>query len=300
MNSLYDELLTKLSSSWQGLSDKPEENPGNTLRALWLFAAGKPRAVQHTENVTLPPLVEQSKMLLKQLIDQRISGIPLAYLIRRQSFMGIEMLAGPEAMIARKETEIVGSAALAILKTVVQERGVAKVIDLCTGSGNLALALAFYEKNCQVIGADISEEALGLARRNAEYLGLADRVEFRQSDLFSSFEDSEFFEQFDLVVCNPPYISSTRITQMPPEISDFEPRLAFDGGPFGVNIMARLIQDAPRFLKLDSWLGFEVGLGQGGAMHRKLAMMASYSQIQEYKDNQGFTRALLAQTGSNR
>ena len=113
MNSLYDELLAKLSLSWQGLPDKPEENPENTLRALWLFAAGKPKAIQHIEDTVLPYLDDQATIRLRELVDQRISGVPLGYLINRQSFMGIEMLAGPEAMIPRKETEILGSAALA-------------------------------------------------------------------------------------------------------------------------------------------------------------------------------------------
>jgi release factor glutamine methyltransferase len=299
MDPLHDELLTRLSSSWQGLPDKPEENPENTLRALWLFAAGEPRAVQYTEKLDLPHLDEQGANHLRQLVDQRIAGVPLAHLTGRQSFMGIEMLAGPRAMIPRKETEIVGRAALAVLRRVIHEHGFARVLDLCTGSGNLALALASYEKRCQVIGADLSDEALDLAKHNAEYLGLADRAEFWKSDLYESFESDEFWNKFDVVVCNPPYISSAQVSKLPGEISGFEPRLAFDGGAFGVSVLMRLIRQSPRFLKPNSWLCFEIGLGQHEGLERVLERTACYSDIQTHTDEQGAVRALVARTCSH-
>lgn len=300
MNSLHDELVHKLALSWEGVPDKPEETPETTLRALWFLAAGIPKSIDRTANLAQPSLNEQATMHLRQLVDQRIAGVPLGYLTKRQSFMGIEMLAGSEAMIARKETEILGNAALTILKTLVQERKFAKVLDLCTGSGNLALALASYEKNCQVIGADLSQEALDLAKRNAEYLGLAERVEFIQSDLFSSFESDQFLAHFDMITCNPPYISSAQVTKLPNEIIGFEPRLAFDGGAFGIGVLVRLIRSSPRFLKPNSWLCFEIGLGQHEGLRRAIDQTALYSAIQTHCDENGAVRAFIARTCSDK
>lgn len=276
--------------------DKPEETPEGTLRALWFLAAGNQKTVEYAEPTELPTLSEASLNRLEVLVEKRIAGTPLAHLTGRQHFMRIEMLAGPEALIARKETEILTLAALNELKKLVQERGPVKVIDLCTGSGNVALALAYHEPGCQVFGADISPGAIGLARRNAQHLGLTDRVEFREGDLFSPFDNEEFIGQVDMVTCNPPYIASANVERMPDEISRHEPRMAFDGGTFGVTILFRLIREAPRYLKPNSWLCFEVGLGQGKAMASRLEKSENFREVNTYQDNDGNVRVLLAIT----
>jgi release factor glutamine methyltransferase len=293
---LFDGLLAEVSASWLGLPDKPEENPENALRALWFAAAGLPKSVRQVADSKLPILDELGEAHLRDLIIRRARGVPLAYLTQRQSFMGIEMLAGPEAMIPRAETEIVGMAALEALRALVKERGEVQVIDVCTGSGNLALGLAFHEPKCKVIGADISSKAVALATRNAAHLRLSDRVQFRESDLFAGFGAEDFFGYFDLITCNPPYISSSSVEKMPREIVGFEPRPAFDGGPFGVTVVTRLIREARRFLKPDSWLCFEVGVGQGALMAQWLAKTPGYSQVRTCCDDRGEVRALLART----
>ena len=296
--ALFDELLVKIAARWAGLPDKPDENPENNLRALWLATLGRPLSVKQLAG-DLPALDEAAESRLRELVDQRMSGVPLAHLTGRQSFMGVEMLAGPEAMIPRQETEILGNAALAILKMLVEQRGSAQVIDLCTGSGNLALVLAFHVPRCQVVGVDLSPEAVELARRNAEHLGLADRVQFREGDLFGPLESTDFWGQADMVVCNPPYISSAQVEALPHEIAGFEPRLAFDGGPFGVKILTRLIREAPRFLKPASWLCFEVGLGQGRMMASMLDKSPNYGQVKTLRDDAGNLRALAAQVSGD-
>jgi release factor glutamine methyltransferase len=229
-------------------------------------------------------------------VQQRISGVPLAYLTGRQRFMGLEMMVGPEAVIPRKETEILGQAALHALSDLAEQRGQVRAIDVCTGSGNLALALAFHEPRCTVVGVDLSPAAAALANRNALALDLSGRVTFTQGDLFAPFESDESFERVDMVTCNPPYISAARLEKMPKEIIDFEPRMAFDGGPFGVNILTRLIRETPRYLKPNSWLCFEVGLGQGPALERMLQKAPGYAAVQAVSDEQGEVRALLART----
>ena len=104
------------------------------------------------------------------------------------------------------------------------------------------------------------------------------------------FENEEFYGDIDLLVCNPPYISSARVNEMADEIAAHEPRAAFDGGPFGVSVIMALIKEGPKFLKPGSWLGFEVGLGRGEAMLNRMQRSGVFEQIEEYSDGEGNIR----------
>ena len=278
----------------QTLPDKPEETVDATLRTLWHLAAGNPLSVEAAARAALPPLDDAGESRLNALIDQRLSGIPLAHLSGRQHFMGLEMLAGKEALIPRAETELLGGAALEVLRGLAANTDSVTVIDVCTGSGNLALALAQHEPKARVFAADLSSEAVDLARRNAVHLGLQSRVEFRVGDLLEPFNQSEFHGRVDLLVCNPPYISSKKVDTMSGEISGHEPRLAFDGGPLGVRILQRLIREAPSYLKTGAWLAFEVGHGQGPSVLKRLQMGGAFVQQRSVCDAHGKIRALLA------
>jgi release factor glutamine methyltransferase len=165
---------------------------------------------------------------------------------------------------------------------------------VCTGSGNLALAIAWHEARARVHGADLSADAVALARRNAEHLGLGGRVTFASGDLLAPFDTPEFRGRVDLLVCNPPYISSGKVDALPAEIGGHEPRLAFDGGPFGIRILHRLVNDAARLLRQGGTLAFEVGLGQGPGMRRRLEQGGRYTGVEEIADAQGSARVLLA------
>lgn len=292
---LYNTLIERLTASWIAKPDKPEETPETTLKALYFCAAGIPVSVQKASRETVPELDNNAQMRLKNLVEKRLNGLPLAHITGRQQFMGMELLAGPEALIPRMETEIVTRAALAIAKSLADERGVVTIIDVCTGSGNVALGIAANEPRSRVFGSDLSEEAVVLARKNAQHLDLGRRVEFRQSDLFAAFESDEFYKKMDLITCNPPYIPSVKVGSMDSEISQCEPRLAFDGGSLGITILTRLIRETPKYLKPDSYLCFEVGLGQGKAMEHRLKKENIYRNIQSYSDSNNQVRALSAQ-----
>jgi release factor glutamine methyltransferase len=291
--TLVRELLARLENGWNGLPDKPEETPELTLRELWCKVAG---GIPQNGNEGLPELNGAGETLLRELVEKRLSNVPLAYLIGRKSFMGIDLLAGPGAMIPRKETEIVGRAAVETVKEIAREQEQVFVIDLCTGSGNLALLLAFNEPKCQVCGADLSEEAVELARQNSLHLGLDQRVKFFQGDLFAPFASETYFGSMDLITCNPPYISQAQVEKLPEEILDYEPHLAFDGGPFGVKVLTRLVAEAPRYLKTGGWLCFEVGLGQGKVMANLVKKSGLYADIETYADEKGEIRALRARS----
>lgn len=291
---IFDEQLAILEANLATLPDKPEETPESTLSALWHAAAGEPKSVQLAGENKLPKLDDAAKRKLKDFVEQRIGGMPLAHITGRQQFMGIELLAGPEALVPRKETEILGHTALKILQDKAKQQESVNVIDVCTGSGNIALAMAFYEPKVKVYAADLSKEAILLAKRNAELLGLERRVDLRDGDLLTPFDDDKFYGQIDLLTCNPPYISSGKVSVMPPEISNYEPRLAFDGGPFGIKILQRLIQEAPKFLKKGGWLVFEVGFGQGPAIMQRLGKNENYKELHSITDDVGEVRTIMA------
>ena len=119
---------------------------------------------------------------------------------------------------------------------------------------------------------------------------------FRVGDLLASFDEPACHGQIDLLTCNPPYISTAKVSAMPAEISRHEPRLAFDGGGFGFSILSRVIQDAPRFLKPGGWLCFEVGRGQGPYLAGSLKKMKEYAEVRPLADAHGEVRALAART----
>ncbi len=263
--------LIALQDSLPHHPDKPNESAEATLRVLWHLAAGCALSVVAAARVPLPALSSSAEALLDGYISQRLSGQPLAHLSQRQHFMGLEMLAGPQALIPRLETEQLGQVALSLLQSVKQ----AVVLDLCTGCGNLALALAHHAPQARVMGGDVCAEAIALAHRNAEHLGLSQRVAFRVGDLFEPFQDADLRGQIDLIVCNPPYISSGKIDSLPFEIHGHEPRVAFDGGPLGIKVLRRLLREAPLFLRPGGWLALEVGRGQGQSVLQCLRALTS-------------------------
>jgi release factor glutamine methyltransferase len=196
-------------------------------------------------------------------------------------------------MIPRRETEILGRAALdQIRRRAVGAESVA-VIDVCTGSGNLALGYAFHEPKARVLASDLSPEAVDVARRNAEFTKLSSRVEFRVGDLLAPFEGTDLVGACDVVSCNPPYISTAKVAQMPAEISEHEPKLPFDGGAFGLSVITRLVKDAEKFLKPGGSLCFEVGLGQGPVLHQRLQRLTWASAVEPQADAAGAIRAFV-------
>jgi release factor glutamine methyltransferase len=291
---LFQELLADTAGKLNVLNDKPEETADSTLRALWLVAAGAPMSAEQAAEAALPVLDAAAVARLRALLAERLAGIPLAHLTGRQRFMGMELMASQAALVPRKETELLGHVALAVLRQLAGAQEALRVIDVCTGAGNLALALATHEPKARVYASDLSTEAVELARRNGTLLGLGSRVEFRQGDFLNPFADGHFDRNVDLLVCNPPYISSGKVATLPNEIIGHEPSLAFDGGPFGVKILQRLLSEAPQYLRPGGWLAFEVGLGQGPALMDRMRRNSAYADLAAVVDAAGAVRAVVA------
>ncbi len=286
------EMLSLIRRELVPLEDKPEEAPAPTLAALWHLAAGSRFSLSRAASRPLPALDDAAKARLRSAVAERLSGVPLAHLTERQDFMGLELLAGPQALIPRRETELLARAAIDAVRQTCP--GDALIVDVCTGSGNVALALANALPRARVHCADLSREAVELARANAAFCGLDGRVRVVDGDLLAPFDTDEFHGRVDLLTCNPPYISTAKVATMPGEIAGYEPRLAFDGGPIGVSIVQRLVREAPRLLRPGGTLAFEVGLGQAAAIARRLERAAEYSSVKALSDAAGHGRVVVA------
>ena len=292
---IFQDFLGIIESQLSILSDKSEENAHNTLSALWHRAAGIRVSPVTANKLELPYLNPSRICMLKDLIKSRLQGIPLAHLTERQNFMGLDYILNKGLYIPRKETELLAETAIElILKNYANDSQVT-VIDLCTGIGTIAIAIAHYCKNTVVFGSDIYKPAIDAALLNAEHFGLEKSVTFYNDDMFNPFELLDLKNKTDIIVSAPPYISSAKVKQMAKEIADHEPIEAFDAGPFGLTIFNKLIAVAPIYLCNNGYLIFECGLGQGEFLAKRLSSNKNYGAITEVFDEQGNIRVLKAQ-----
>jgi release factor glutamine methyltransferase len=294
-SELFENIRINLKDKLHFLEDKPEENLESTIKALWLTAAGFKVSAEIASGLDLPELTEMQVNDLNKLIDFRLNNIPLAHITKRQNFMGIDFISDKRALIPRKETELLGKKALEISFKISDSKETINVMDICCGCGNLGIAISHFNQKCKVYAADISIEAIELAKENVNFLNQNKRVKVKTSDLFSGFESDEFYENINLIVCNPPYISTAKVSKMNAEISLNEPVLAFDGGMLGLKIIQKLVNEAPRFLTPEGWLVFEVGAGQGDFIMKLIEKTMKYQQSDSVIDEDGNIRVVLTQ-----
>jgi release factor glutamine methyltransferase len=291
----WDEARRRLTEHLVTLEDKPEDTVDATLAALWHLAGGHRLSARAAMHEALAPLDADGQKRFAGYLEARLSGVPLAYLTERQSFLGFEMIVGEGALIPRAETEILGRAAIAIVRDLRADSGSIVIADVCTGAGNIAAAMALSRSDVVVQATDIASAALDVARRNLAHLGLADRVELRQGDLLDALDEGSR-GRIALITCNPPYLSDTRRSTMPVEIAEHEPQEAFDGGPLGLRIIQRLVRQAATLLRPGGWLAFEVGAGQGPGIIDWMGRHGSYVHVRPVTDDRGTIRAVVART----
>lgn len=214
------------------------------------------------------------------LIDRRCQREPLQYILGTAQFMGVTLRTQPGALIPRNDTETLCEQALARMQ------GRERVLDLCTGTGALAIAIALRFPGAQVTAADISADALDVARQNIADTGA--RVTLRQGDLFAAAAG----ERFDIIVSNPPYITAEEMADLQPEVCR-EPALALYGGLDGLDFYRRIAREAPDYLSTGGWLLLEIGSAQAEAVSALLA--ERFEALAVYPDMQGLPRAVAAQ-----
>lgn len=289
---LFDEFVSNANKHLIQLEDKPEETAEATISALWHFVSGNPLSAEAALESELLSLTSDNIKMLQSLFDERLAGKPLGHITGRQRFMGIEMVADKSALIPRKETELLGKLGLNAIEESLKGNENSLVIDVCTGSGNLACAFAKKFSNIKVYAADLSEEAVELAKKNAEFIGVTDNCEFRSGDLLEPFNNDDFLGNVDVLTCNPPYISSKKLEEMPGEIISHEPEMAFNGGSFGINILGKLSKEAKRYLKPGGFFCMEVGLGQGPGMIKMFERTGSFELVETLSDKNDNIRAM--------
>ncbi len=224
--------------------------------------------------------IEDEKMQdFLQLIEKRAVHIPLQHLTGEQNFMGLDFLVNEHVLMPRQDTEILVEEIMRDLHDGI------RILDMCTGSGCILLSLLHYSNDCSGVGVDVSEDALAVARQNADRLAEKQAV-FIQSDLFEKVEGS-----FDLIVSNPPYIRSQEIAGLMPEVREHEPHLALDGKDDGLHFYREIIKGAMPHLKRGGQLFFEIGYDQGEAVQALLAANG-YTEIAVVKDYAGLDRVV--------
>ncbi len=256
----------------------------------YLAAAGREEAAQtarlllcHVLNFNFTDYVLAREDLLsprdaaryEELLTRRASGVPLQYLTREQNFCDLSLYVDERVLIPRQDTEC-------LVEEVLRDGARGALLDLCTGSGCIPLALLKHGNFSCALGADISAEALAVAETNRARTGLP--LLLRQSDLFS-----EIPERFDVITANPPYIESAEIESLSVEVRDYEPRLALDGTADGLAFYRRLAAESGAHLKPGGRLYLEIGMAQGAAV-ASLLEAAAFSDIQIIRDLAGRDR----------
>lgn len=207
-------------------------------------------------------------------------------------FMGVDIEFSAEVLAPRAETELLGRTAIAILRA---RHGRQRVVDMCCGSGNLACAVATAIDSAAVWACDLTPACVSAARRNVDRLGLSDRVEIRQGDLFAPLPLDEFGASIDLVLCNPPYIPTFRLDGDKAHLLEAEPREAFDGGLYGFAIHQRVIGAALLYLRPGGWIALEFGERQEKQIAALFRRAGGYRDPEYRPDERGVPRVAVAQ-----
>ncbi len=223
------------------------------------------------------------------LVRRRLARDPLAYLLGRREFYGLELEVTPAVAVPRPETELLVDVALGWLRRHARDSTLA--VDVGTGSGAIALALAAHgPPGLRLLATDISRAAVALARRNARRLGLDGRAEFVVADLLSPFR-----ARFDLVVANLPYVPTAELATAPPEVRR-EPPLALDGGPDGLRVIARLLEQVPPLLAEGGLLLLEMAPHQAGPLAELARRALPEATLEVHRDLAGRERLLAVRT----
>jgi release factor glutamine methyltransferase len=255
---------------------------------------------------------ESTCHLFSVLLSERMSGKPLQYILGTAEFMGLTLEVNSAVLIPRQDTELLAETAIAELSRRSEERKISRqsgektsdsrkrettpfeVLDLCTGSGALAIAIAKLAEGVCVTASDISAEALSVAKRNADSANLLRPIRFFEGDLFAALPTES---TFDMIISNPPYIVSAVVDTLEIHVRDHEPRNALDGGTDGMDFVKRILGQAPFLLNPGSVLLMEIGYDQGArALALATATESPFAKARILKDFGGNDRVLIAHT----
>lgn len=251
---------------------------------LLMFTLGCDRAhlYAHPERA----LTDDEMSRYNDALSQRAQGIPSQYITGHQEFWGMDLIVSPAVLIPRPETEHLIETVLPLTRSMDRPR----VVDVGTGSGCIALALARELPQAEIHATDISREALEIAKANAARHGFDMRIQFHQLDLLANLAG-----KFDLVVSNPPYVGESEEDQVQLEVRKFEPRNAVFAGPAGIEVIERLVTQARSSLQADGWLIFEIS---GTIVDQVRTALSGWGEVRITNDLQGIPRVAAAKMTS--
>lgn len=280
------QLKQAVDSAYQLFVKDDVPSPRLNAELLLMFVLGCERSYlyAHPERELTPD--EQSGY--DDVVRERARGCPTQYIIGHQEFWGLDLLVSPAVLIPRPETEHVVETVLELVKDYpFAGPGRLRILDVGTGSGCIALALASELPHAEIHACDISEDALEIARVNAARLALGGRVLFRKSDLISVY----LGQKFDFVISNPPYVGEAEADKVQKQVREFEPKIAVFSGYEGMEIYRRLIPEAHAALHPGGWVVAEIGYSEEDKVK---ALLAGWTEIQTTADLQGIPRVLAA------
>lgn len=257
-----------LQESIKQLKANEVEEPHAKARRLLAFTLEVPKEyliINYDKEIS-----KKQETIYKQYIKKLLEGEPIQYILGKQEFMGIEFAVNKDVLIPQPDTEILVEEVIKLLKQYKKP----KILDLCTGSGAIAISISEKVSEAQIYASDISEKALAIARINDR----SKKIKFILSDLFNNIED-----KFDIIVSNPPYIKTHEIEKLSKEVQN-EPILALDGGIDGLEFYRKIIGQASKYIKKNGYLCLEIGEEQKKQVKDIINNEKKYADIKEYKD----------------
>jgi len=237
------------------------------------------------------PVKKEQLDILHNLVKRAGQDEPIAYLTGKTEFYSIELNITPDCLIPRPETELLVERAVEFLR---KRCGRQSVLDLCTGCGCIAIAIAKNFADADIIATDISDTALKAAAENIEKHRLKDRIKLFCGDLFDPIVPGLDAAKFDLIVCNPPYVSASEFEKLDKNVKDYEPKIALFAGADGLDIYRRIIEGIDTFLKPDAALMLEIGYSQGQAVKELLEQAGCFAKVTIEKDFHNNDRIAIA------
>lgn len=261
------------------LTKNSVDAPRLSAELLLSFVLGLKRIELYTQ---FDRIVDQEHLdRLHELVKRAGLHEPVAYLVGRTEFYSIELEVTPDCLIPRPETELLVQRAIEFLRT---RTGCQYVCDVCTGCGCIAVAIAKNFRDARVTATDISDKALAVAARNIEKHQLQDRIELLCGDLFEPLVPHLDVTQWDLIACNPPYVSAAEYERLDKNVKDYEPPQALLAGDDGLDVYRRIGEQIDRFLKPGGVLLLEIGYVQGPAVREMLDATALFAEVTIEKD----------------
>jgi release factor glutamine methyltransferase len=280
------QLKSAVDAAYELLVANDVPSPRLNAELLMMFVLGRERAYlyAHPER----ELSAEQQYRYDQVISERAQGCPTQYITGHQEFWGLDLLVSPAVLIPRPETEHVVETVLDLLKEYpLDPVGKLRLVDVGTGSGCIALALASELQQAEVHATDISPEALEIAAVNAARFAMDSRIRFRKSDLLAAYPK----DIFDFVVSNPPYIGELEADKVQRQVREYEPRIAVFSGERGLDVYARLIPQAQAALKSGGWFVTEIGFSAEDSVKD---LLVGWEDVRVTPDLQGIPRVVAA------